>query len=988
MLLSQIVTGPSSILTIDSTFRKEIKFIEIIKAFVRLHKHRGGPLNPSKINLESEVKGQLAPFRIADFDAEKITTGIFDIARIPLLDHQLLQNVGLLTHPQLDTFVKTIENNNTELFGEIATANLLQFIIAHKLIYEDPLSPIYQSGVIVDQNMVNELVIIPGITPNDLIDTDNTTAIINYEQHYVEGIAPSTGTSFFVRYDTNLAWNSVYNRENLIVVGDDVSLSFAEIESSTDLTLENFESATESNQIISTGGLNLFSRQLPTLVDDANILANSNATDTSQGFYSGKFKHRISFRSQFVKEFTVAQDWTTYDSFVLDIKCSSLSHGPVRLFFTAVDGQSSVNYSLLAQDAITDGFEIRAIDLTEIPFRNQIKSFTIYSDDTISEFSYNIDNIHLERAILLPEEGIMKIRYSTSAIVTFSMIDWNSTELSGSLIKIRARTANNTVLLTRSEFTDYLSNGDAIDLEGTDLEIEIYFTPDADRIISPILHSLRILIITDAETDGYAIDTDEEFERGEVINVSVDSNSVSLETPIYVDSLYFALGNSVNQVNRTGSTFSSDGIALFGANSPISPNQVFQAVEEQGLTARTQQAKLSGPRSVRRDKRRFLIADTYHDRVLEYNEEGNLLSGIGSINYAHGSAIFPISACFDSRTNILYVVWSKKVSFKTINVSKITVQSPNERVELVRDFDKILGFTTEELNSNNAEGQIMPIHMSIQNAGLIETLSGDQTFLQVDGSSNGVIPGGISIDSVFYKAIVTGLGIPLFIGNFMYRDGIFTPTYAEKTESGNTLVANGTLAVKDYVFPAGVAETVTKTVSVSSIVEFDLNNNIVFGSNAIQFSPFVPGKAQEIDDDLLLIGGLKPGLSLGTPDANHPFNFRAITGDHETKLIQKETLNQIFFGSDQPSMGYVVTVDKSTGAITFQYDSPEGVVVSSIDTDSLGQYVVALSSFTGAGKIVKLDAIGNVIYATADNGDFGIINSIEVQYDDSIVIST
>ena len=79
LLLASVTVGSSSISEIDNSIRTEIGFLELIKAAIKQHKHRGGSLYPSKINLQNEVKGQLPSFRIADFDAEKITTGTFDL---------------------------------------------------------------------------------------------------------------------------------------------------------------------------------------------------------------------------------------------------------------------------------------------------------------------------------------------------------------------------------------------------------------------------------------------------------------------------------------------------------------------------------------------------------------------------------------------------------------------------------------------------------------------------------------------------------------------------------------------------------------------------------------------------------------------------------------------------------------------------------------------------------------------------------------------
>lgn len=986
LLLAQVVVGATGIESVDNTVRQEIGFIELIQAAIRLHKHRGGSLNPSKIDLESEVKGQLPSFRIADFDAEKITTGTLDLARIPLLDHQDLDNVGLLTHPQLDTFVKTLEASNTELFGEIGTANLLQLIIAAKLIYEDPDSAFY-TGNQIDEFMINEFAVIPGITTNDRIDFDNSTAEISLEEHYIRGVPPTTGTSFFVTYDTALAWQS-QTLENLLVSGDSVVLDFDEENPTTIQMVEGFESATEPNQDLTDSGSGLFKEEVRVLADSATIESEASSTNVTEGFYAGEFSHTQSFRVQFVKEYSSSEDWSSFDSFFYDVKCLSQVHGSVKLFFSDSSGNESPHYSVLEQDQVTDDFETRRIDLSTIAFANDIKKFTIYSDDHVNQFTYVIDNVHLQRAILLPEEGTLKVRYSAGAPVVFSTIEWTSTEPAGTELEVRARAANGTVLLNRATYTDFLNSGDAVNLEGTDLEIEITFLPDSDRLPpGPSLHSLRILILTEAEIDGFAIDSTDEFARGTSENTVISSGAIQLDTPIYVDSIYFALHNQINQgtIAAVQRFFSSGQEPTIKGtkDSPISPNQVFKAVEDSESSV---SKKLFEPRSVRRQTdRSFIIADTFSDRVLEYDEDGDLLSGVGSINY-QADTTFPIAACVDIRTGILYVVWSRKVAFSMVNVSRIVVQTNDQEIQLVRDFDKILGKTTEELEGINAEGQIMPIWLSTQNAGLAQQLPKD-SFLQVNTD---VLTGGIDNLSIFYTTAATGLGIPCYIGNFAYIDGIFTPTWATKSLADGFVIANGTIAVTNYNFSGNEdasGASVTRNTNVSSIIEVDSNNNVIFGSNAMEFSPFIPGRVEELDEDTLLIGGIRPGGQSGTPDNAHPLNFRSLSTDDTKRTTQKETLNQIFFGSNNPHVGSVIVYDKNISTTIFSYTSAEGILVSDVDIDSYGQYVIAESSLGRSGRVIKIDTSGNVIFSIGE-GIYGLINDITVQFDDSIVIST
>ncbi len=998
ILLAQVTVGPTSIEAIDNSIRQEIEFLTLIKQAIKNHKHRGGSLNPSKIDLSSEVKGQLPSFRIADFDSEKITTGTFDLARMPLLDHQELKNVGLLTHPQLDTFVKTLEASNKEIFGEIGTANMLQLVLTAKFLYDDPDSALYFASRVVDEFMINEIAMIPGITPNDIIDFDATTAEVDLEQHFIRGIPPISGTSFYINFDTALAWNTAHTIENLIVVGDSVTLAFNDADETNIQTIEGFESATADDEILDdsgTGSGGLFKRQTLIIDDeDAHIRAETSSNQVVEGFFSGKFSYRQKFRTQFVKEFASTQDWSTFDTFVLHVKCSDPIHESVKLFFFDSSGEQSTEYIILQSgeqtenpDPTANGFELRIVDLTTLPFADAVKGFVIYTDDLENPFSFFIDFINIQRAVLLPEEGLLRIRAALGAQVTFAQVEFDVIEPPGSLITVKARAASGTAFLVREDFTAELDSGDVINLKGTDIEVEIVFSPDAGRLVSPLLQSVRILVITEAEIDGFVINTKDEFGRGDADNINVSTEgTLSLDTPIYVDSYYFALGNNINQVKENTSEdtpFVEAELAIFGNNSPLAPNQVLKAVEDTSSQIRL--AKLFEPRSVLRQfDRSFLVADTYNDRVLQFTEDGELLAGIGSINYSTDK-IFPISAAVDVRTGILYIVWSNSVSFATVNMSKVTLQTSTQQIQLIKDFDKILGLTTEELQGVNAQGQIMAVHLSPQNAGLAQTLPATDGFMF---ASDEVLSTGLDTDSVIYQKIFTPLGIPLFVGNFAYINGIFSPTYAEATDTGGFVITNGTIAVKNFEFPEEVEESVTRSINVSSLIEVDKNNNVIFGTDVVKFSPFIPGRAEKLDKNTFLIGGLRPDGVEGETDTNHPFNFRSIFGDKANRKLQKETLNQIFFDESNPFVGVVVLFDKQAGAKTFEYTSAEGVLVSDVDIDtSTGLFVVAESSFNQSGRIIKVDSTGTIVFSFGE-GLYSVINDVFTQIDGSMVIST
>jgi len=990
LLISKVTTSSTSIIEIDDSVRTEIGFLEIIKAAIREHKHRGGSLHPSKINLASEVKGQLPSFRIADFDAEKVSTGTFDLSRIPLLDHSDLTNTGLLTHPQLDSFVKNLQADNVELFGEIMTSNFIQFVIGMKLLYDDPDSAFYDSSKVFDETFPNEFVVIPGVTPNSFIDFDNSTATINLESHYIRGVPPNVGTSFYVNYDTALAWRSAYLLDDLAISGNTVLLAYSDSDELSVLKIEDFEGATSPGSVISDG--QMWTHEVVELDDAAQIVAHSSATNVYEGFYAGEVTNQQSFRSQFVKEFSYGQDWSTYDRFVIGVKCMDQIHGPVRMYLVSGSGDQSDDYTLLATSEVTENsdtlandYELRVIDLSTISFRSNVKKIVIYTDDLTNPFRFFIDAITVQRAVLLPEEGTMKIRYSSPTQVTFSSIEWTSTEPAGTEVRVRVKAASSTALLGRSEYTDYLSSGDLVNLEGSDLEVEVTFEPDADRLNSPVLSSLRLLITTEAEINGFAINTLDEWSRGSTGNVEIDnSGTLSLEEPIYVDSHYYCLGNAVNQsrqVFETSGYYTEVELAVFGNQTPISPNQVFKTIEDGETSAGL--ARLFDPRSVvRQHDRTFVVADTYNDRVLQLDEDGTLIAGFGSVNYEHSSKLFPISACVDTRTGILYIVWTKKINFATVDVSKITVQTSNEQIRMVQDSDKIMGVTMDELSSVNSEGQILPIHLTAQNAAVVSQMTSDAFVLVGEAA----LSSGIDTDSYFYRSVGTSLGIPLFVGKFAYIDGVFSPTFADKTEDDTFLVANGTVGIKEYDFPTDVDESISQNANVSSIIEVDEDNAVIFSSDIMEFSPFVPGRVERISSTSLLVGGLKKGGSEGTPSAT--LDFRTISGTPENRATQKQVLDEVFFPSTDPYVGAVMVYNQDAQTATFQYTSPEGVVVSDVDLDPIdGTYVVAESSFARSGRIIKLDAAGNIVFSFGE-GAYGVINDVNVQLDGSFIIST
>jgi hypothetical protein len=180
--IASIITGDSSIISIDNTDRTLISFVQEIQDAIDIHRHRG---TPSKIDLESEVKNQLPGSKIDGFDVSKIISGKLSTDRFPLLDHSNLDNIGNLTHAQLETLIQDVTPDNSILLGEISTINLLKQIIFLKTKYND-----------VDKYFINELVISPGVSLNSYIDFEASTAYIDTSEGCIIGL-PTIGEETF-----------------------------------------------------------------------------------------------------------------------------------------------------------------------------------------------------------------------------------------------------------------------------------------------------------------------------------------------------------------------------------------------------------------------------------------------------------------------------------------------------------------------------------------------------------------------------------------------------------------------------------------------------------------------------------------------------------------------------------------------------------------------------------------------------------------------
>jgi len=367
--IARVSTGANSILYIDNNTRDLIGFEEIIQTAINEHKHRG---TPSKIDLEDEVRNQLPGARLEGIDASKITSGQFDIERIPLIDHNDLDNNGLLTHAALDSFVQTLSQNNKELLGEITSVNLLKLLLFWKYNYID-----------VDEHFVNELAIIPGISPNSFIDFNASKANINLINNCISGVPARSGIFTSVFWNDTFSFNTANFRNNVIIENDTVALTRSD-QSDEVVTQFNEETVGWTHETITVSDTNAV-----IVTENTNRLGRLTSGST-ENYY---FRKNWSYPSN-------AKNWDgSYDELAIKVKTSDEVHGPVYMYIvngsnTNSDGNfgsleagditgtkvPQASWTLLAQDENMSDFVEKVFDISSLGL-NDVSQITIYTSD-------------------------------------------------------------------------------------------------------------------------------------------------------------------------------------------------------------------------------------------------------------------------------------------------------------------------------------------------------------------------------------------------------------------------------------------------------------------------------------------------------------------------------------------------------------------------------------------------------------------------------
>ena len=441
IILARITTGDNSVLFIDNNVRDLVGFESIIQDEINKHKHRG---TPTKIDLKDETKNQLPGARIEGIDASQVVSGVFDIDRIPLLDHNDLENSGILTHAALDTFVRDLSLNNRELMGEIASVNLLRTIIFLKQLYPS-----------VDEHFVNELVLLPSISPNSFIDFVNSTANIDLVDRCISGVPVKTGVFSSIIYDDNIDFYNAVTKTNVTISNNTVSL---------ERSGENVDIIENFNYDIAPGdSIPGFNLEIVPTQEHIQVISDASDGNKVEGGFSGIFNATSAVRAVYTKILDPVRTWTNqFDELVIWAKTNTQIHEAVFGYLVTLDGETEVIgtvFEILAKDEVTTNADDSKNNFKEFVFNivnetvENVSKLVIFTDDVTSSFAFTLDNIHVRRTDLVSPSGIIKFRHTSSSSIVFHSLFFEADVPTGTSVAARVKVAPSESLLSRTSYS-------------------------------------------------------------------------------------------------------------------------------------------------------------------------------------------------------------------------------------------------------------------------------------------------------------------------------------------------------------------------------------------------------------------------------------------------------------------------------------------------------------------------------------------------------
>ena len=821
----------------------------------------------------------------------------------------------------------------------------------------------------VDEHFINELALIPGISPDSFIDFNASKANISLIDRCISGIPSQSGIFTSIYWNDTFSFNTANLKNNVVIENDTVTLNRSD---QADEVITRFN----ENEIG-------FSHETITISDATQAVFETEETNQFGRLTSGSTENYF-----FRKNWTYpggAKNWDgTYDELAIKVKTVDQIHGPVYMY--VVNGSNlssdtdkitgdvetgditgvktpSASWTLLAQDENMSEFTEKVFDISSLGL-NDVSQITIYTAD--ENLVFDIDDIIVRRTNLVSSTGTIRFRYSTESSVVFHSVFYDVETPEDTGVSIRVHTSNSEEGLLRASYSMPLNSGDVMALPGSYSEIEVVMTSNDIQTLSPVLNSLELRILVDASFTGFVIDTEDEWNRGTLSNVEtndsveVGKSNLTVSTPINVGGRYFSKSNSISEIN-------DEDIGVYGFSGSLMPIAPGQAREWGTSSARG----FSNASSVVRNfDNSFLISDLNNNRVMKVDREGNLIKGFGSTYAIDTSNFYPLSAIYNPVDKILTIVFTKPAVVADLTQIYFTIGASS------------IYLTASDivLNNNKASNKILEVQLDDDTAVRLVTATSSNLGVNFDSGAftdDLSIPTGMtSSNNAIYS---TETGFVCFVGEFTYIDNISHPVFVEETSEDNWIIGNSS------VFFGEIDEVKEEDRSVPSIMEIDPDNvSDIVGkliSDDVKFSDYSLGGIYEYSSGRFIVAGISDGTT----------SLSTVTGDDLRAKYDDPIPESVEFRASavddlKDYSGTVVILDKVNSRVQVVYSSPDGLFPSDIDGYSSGERIVSESSFYNAsGRLVKIDTFGNITWQYGA-GLFNIINDAKVLTGDSSLI--
>jgi len=765
------VFAPSgNVSNVDNASRQEISFKSVAQQEISSHRHSG---TPSRIDLLREVKNALPGARIKSFDASKVASGVLSGARVPRLEHNNLQNKGVLSHTDLESMALHLSSFSRVLMSEVASRNLMQQSILLRRTF--PLSR---------DESVNMVTFVPGSSPSTMLDLDHTTAFFSPESGCISGVPQPAGRFLQISYRSNQAMQSGFQIENLVFINNAYSLSSSFGSGSAVQFKDSFENASAANEAI------------PGFSAGSEVVSNSikvvgNASSVTDGAFSADIISGKKEKSVYRRAVASTRNWNAFNRIFVDVKCINGSHPTVYFYFNATSGAETVSsekFVLLAENEITSGatggFKTAEFNI-ETYERTDVRELVFEVEDASTDFSFTVDNVRTASVqasnTVYANYGFIRYRYSSNNIVFLNALFYDIVEGTGTRHEVRYKTGNNISELEAAEFSSPVASGDYIGSACSFVEVEIRLFTNSGRNATPTFTGMDISLNVPGGSPRFEFDTATEWSEGLAVAVDIhdeDGGFIAIRDPLETGDLIFVHQDRIQQLKIFGGSYVPRR-AWLGGGLLISPVAAMDASDFAPASAFDQPSRV-----VRLPNRNLLISDTYNNRVLILDENFKLVRGFGGAfftNRQQGNV--PLTSVYNPRTGMLQIVLGFDVP-DVVNTDFMLLRIGSSTIRLSsRDTVVYSGYPPNVLAIQLASDRVNLLASAP--TGSVVKIKLENALFGTDFNFNRESP------IYIYSHGVDGMNV--FVGDFTFVPHIVHPICAINSDSGDIFVANSTI---------------------------------------------------------------------------------------------------------------------------------------------------------------------------------------------------